>query len=129
MNRTAWQSTATLIGACKALLEAIKDSYANLKQYNHDFFPSASEYKGLCMNLGSRSHDWWGYVAKFLDDELLTLEQWGIPDDKVYIVVCDEIQIILHKIFEKRMKMQVFSTGRDHLVYMAGAFLSPCRRT
>jgi hypothetical protein len=119
MNRTAWQGTAALIGARKALLEAIKDSYANLKQYNHDFLPSASEYKGLCMTLGSRSHDWWGYVAKFLDDELLTLEQWGIPDDKVYILVCDEIQIILRKIFEKRMKMQVFSTGRDPLVYMA----------
>jgi hypothetical protein len=119
MNRTAWQGTAALIGARKTLLEAIKDSYANLKQYSHDFLPSASEFKGLCMTLGSRSHDWWGYVAKFLDDELLTLEQWGIPDDKVYILVCDEIQIILRKIVEKRMKMQVFSTSRDPLVYMA----------
>jgi hypothetical protein len=71
------------------------------------------------MTLGSRSHDWWGYVSKFLDDELLTLEQWGIPDEKVYILVCDEMQIIFRKLFEKRMKMQVFSTGRDPLVYMA----------
>jgi hypothetical protein len=119
MNRTAWQGSSALIGSRKSLLEAVKDSYTNLKQYNHDFLPSASEYKALAMTLGSRSHDWWGYVSKFLDDELLTLEQWGIPDEKVYILVCDEMQIIFRKLFEKRMKMQVFSTGRDPLVYMA----------
>jgi hypothetical protein len=84
------------------------------------------------MTLGSCSHDWWGYVAKFLEDELLTMEQWwGIPNpkNKVYILVCDEIQIILHKIFEKHMKMQVFSTSHDPLVTWPVSSSSLCRHT
>jgi hypothetical protein len=118
-NRTAWQGTPSMTGGRKSFLEAVKDTSTNLKQYNVDFLPMTSVVRPLNLCLGTRSGDWWNHVVKFIDEELVTLEQWGIPEEKVYILVCDELQIMLRKIFEKRMKLPVFAANRDPVVYMA----------
>ena len=71
--------------------------------------------------LATRSYDWWVALVSYIEDELITLGQFGIPEVKVYTLVCDELQIMFRKMFELRMKMQVFSAGRDKQLYFAKA--------
>jgi hypothetical protein len=54
----------------------------------------------------------------------LTLSKYGIPEEKVYTLISDELQIIFRQIFVQRMKMQVFSDNRDPAVYYARAIFT-----
>lgn len=120
MNRTAWEGKPSLEGGRKALLRSVKDAVTAAKQYINDFYPHGP-LRDLLLALAVRSHDWWVSLAAFIEDEILTLSQFGIPEEKVFTLVCDELQIIFRKMFERRMKMQVFAENRDKQLYFAKA--------
>jgi hypothetical protein len=119
-SRTAWEGKPTVEGGCKSLLKAIKDALGNCRQYISDFIPPG-QFKELMLVLAIRSSEWWIALVAYIEDELITLSQFGIPEDKVYTLVCDELQIMFRKMFERRMKMQVFSSALDPKVYLAKA--------
>jgi hypothetical protein len=105
-------------GGRKSLLKAVKDALGNCRQYISDFIPPG-QFKELMLVLATRSSEWWIALVAYIEDELITLSQFGIPEDKVYTLVCDELQIMFRKMFERRMKMQVFSSSLDPKVYLA----------
>lgn len=120
MNRTAWEGKPSLEGGRKALLKSVKDALVAAKQYINDFYPHGP-LRELLLVLAVRSHDWWVALPAFIEDEILTLSQFGIPEEKVFTLVCDELQIMFRKMFERRMKMQVFAENRDKQLYFAKA--------
>jgi hypothetical protein len=119
-NRVAWEGKRAVEGGRKSLLKAVKDALANCRQYIEDFIP-AGQFKELMLLLASRSSEWWIALVAYVEDELITLSQFGISKDKVYTLVCDELQIMLRKMFEPRMKMLSFSGKVDAKVYLAKA--------
>jgi hypothetical protein len=119
-NRTAWEGKPSVEGGRKSLLKAVKDALGNCKQYIADFIP-AGQFKDLMLLLANRSSEWWIALVAYIEDELIALGQFGIPEDKVYTLVCDELQIMFRKMFERRMKMQVFSSTLDSKIYLAKA--------
>lgn len=119
-NRTAWEGKPSVEGGQKSLLKAVKDALGNCKQYIADFIP-AGQFKDLMLLLANRSSEWWIALVAYIEDELIALGQFGIPEDKVYTLVCDELQIMFRKMFERRMKMQVFSSTLDSKIYLAKA--------
>ena len=119
-NRTAWEGKPALEGGKKSLLKDVKDARDTAFQYIQDYYP-AGEFRKLCHTLITRSYDWWVALSGYISDELLTLGQYGIPECKVYTLVCDELQVMFRKMFNHRMKMQVFSATRDKRLYFAKA--------
>lgn len=103
LNRTAWEGKPALEGGRKALLRSVKDASHTARQYINDFYP-AGTLRELLHCLATRSYDWWVALVSYIEDELITLGQFGIPEVKVYTLVCDELQIMFRKMFELRMK-------------------------
>ena len=118
--RSAWEGKPALEGGKKSLLSDVKDAQATAKQYLQDYYPEG-EFRRLCHALITRSHDWWIALTSYISEELLTLGQYGIPEEKVYTLVSDELQVMFRKMFTLRMKMQVFSASRDKHLYLAKA--------
>jgi hypothetical protein len=119
-NRTAWEGKPSMEGGRKALLKAVKDALGNARQYIADYVPPG-QFKELVLMLANRSSEWWIALVAYIEEELITLGQFGIAEDKVYTLVSDELQIMFRKMFEHRMKMQVFSSTLDPKVYLAKA--------
>lgn len=120
-NRIAWEGKPSIAGGRKSLLKAVKGALGNCRQYIEDFIP-AGKFKDLMVLMANRSSEWWIALVAYIEDELITLNQFGTSDeDKVYMLVCDELQIMLRKMFEPHMKMLSFSGKVDHKVYLAKA--------
>eukprot|EP00804_Cyclotella_cryptica_P022762 CCRYP_004989-RA/>CCRYP_004989-RA protein AED:0.81 eAED:0.69 QI:0/0/0/0.5/1/1/2/0/695 len=117
---TSWEGKPALEGGKKSLLSDVKDAQATAKQYLQDYYPNG-DFCRLCNMLVARSHDWWIALAGYISEELLTLGQYGIPEHMVYTLVSDELQVMFHKMFTLRMKMQVFPASRDKHLYLTKA--------
>jgi hypothetical protein len=81
--------------------------------------PAGSRLRNLAELLAGNSQKWWTALIAFMNSEILTLAQYGIPEAEAYTLVSDELQIIFRRMFEIRMKMQQFSADRDKDLYYA----------
>lgn len=119
-NRAAWEGKPAVEGGRKSLLKAVKDALGNCHQYIEDFTPPG-QFKELMLSLATKSSEWWIALVAYIEDELITLSQFSIPEEKVYTLVCDELQIMLQKMYEPHTKMLLFSGKVDPRVYLAKA--------
>eukprot|EP00956_Cyclotella_meneghiniana_P000084 scaffold152_cov52-Cyclotella_meneghiniana.AAC.4 len=119
-NKSAWEGQISIEGAQGSLKKAIKSVRTTAKEYIANTLPkSSSALRALALDLVTRTHEWWTELITYIDDELLTLTQFGISEEKVYTFICDELQCIFRRIFEQRIKMQVISSTRDPTLYYA----------
>jgi hypothetical protein len=123
-NREAWEGRTALQGARALLKRAVRDAHTTTKEYIACNLPSSSILKDLADTCNTVTLDFWTALSTHIDDEILTLSKYGIPEEKVYTLISDELQIIFRQIFVQRMKMQVFSDNRDPAVYYARAIFT-----
>ena len=121
-TKLAWEGQTALEGGRGQLKQAVADAKEAAQEYISIALPRAdSPLRLLAMDLLTRTKDWWDAVATYLDDEILSLTKYGIEETALFTFLSDELQVMFRKMFEKRMKMQVFSTNRDHTLYYARA--------
>ena len=118
-NREAWEGKTALLGERALLKTAVSDAHTTTREYISCNLPAGSTIRELAETCNTLTLDFWTALSTHIDDELLTLSKYGIPEEKVYTLVSDELQIIFRQIFVQRMKMQVFSSARDPTVYYA----------
>ena len=119
-SKTDWEGQISVVGGRGSLKQAVKAVRETAKEYISVALPRhSSGLRSLALELVTRTHEWWTDVITYIDDEILTLTQFGISEEPVFTFICDELQCMFKKMFEQRMKMQVFSTTRDPTTYYA----------
>lgn len=118
-TRAAWEGRAVLDGGRARLKKAVKDAYTLAKTYAATHLTAGSQTRALADLCAQLSYEWWIAACTHLDDEILALTQYGIPEDKVFGLVSDEIKVMLRQSFAERMKMPVFGENRDPMLYYA----------
>ena len=119
-SKVDWEGQISVVGGRGSLKQAVKAVRETAKEYITVALPRhSSELRALALELVTRTHEWWTDVITYIDEEILTLSQFGIAEEPVFTFICDELQCMFKKMFEERMKMQVFSTTRDPTLYYA----------
>ena len=119
-SKVDWEGQISVVGGRGSLKQAVKAVRETAKEYITVALPRhSSRLRALALELVTRTHEWWTDVITYIDEEILTLSQFGIAEEPVFTFICDELQCMFKKMFEERMKMQVFSTTRDPTLYYA----------
>ena len=117
-SKDAWEGTASFKGGKDKLLKALQDAAKKANTYIIQKVPEGS-IRDLCKILVTRTADWYSRLISHIDQELLTIRQYGIPEEATFTMVCDELQLIFEAIWAKRMCMQEFSAEQDDILFMA----------
>lgn len=118
-DRESWEGKPVITGHRYLLKRAVKDAHATTKEYIVCNLPTGSVLRELAEACNTATLNFWQSLITYLDEEILNLSKYGIAEDKVYTLISDELQLIFRQMFERRMKMQVFSANRDPVVYYA----------
>ena len=118
-DRESWEGKPVITGHRYLLKRAVKDAHATTKEYIVCNLPAGSALRELAEACNTASLNFWHSLITYMDEEILNLSKYGIAEEKVYTLISDELQLIFRQMFERRMKMQVFSANRDPVVYYA----------
>lgn len=77
------------------------------------------KFHELCLRLNLQTTRWVGKLITYLNRELKEVSNYGIPEDKTYTLVSNQLNTIFESLWSKRMLMQEFSTEQDEMLYLA----------
>lgn len=117
-NKTTWQGNSLIKGANIDLEKTINDTSNQIDQYIFQNIKSG-RLRDLCLRLNLDTTRWMTKLIAYIDRELREVENYGIPEAKVFMLVSNQLNTIFHSLWAKRMLMQEFSTERDETVYVA----------
>lgn len=117
-NAVAWEGSALVKGANIELEKTISDTSKQVDLYIKQNIP-LGRIHNLCRQLNLDTTRWTSKIIAYINRELKEVANYGIPAEKVYTLLSNQLNIIFLAIWEVRMMMQEFSTDRDETLYVA----------
>jgi hypothetical protein len=118
-SEAAWQGTGLSKGGCVDLETAIEETTTSVETYIEQNLPDG-KVKDLCVKLLSLSSKWLSNMLTYLNREIKRVLKYGIPEQRTYTLVSDQLHTMFEEMWCHRRLMQEFDKETyDDVEYFA----------
>ena len=118
-NKTAWHGKSMVTGARQRFEKANMDALKSVEVYIDQHVKSGSKTSRLCKFLATTTSNWNTKLIAHINNELQTVNQYGIPEKETYTLVSNQVNKMYRTMWDQRRLMQEFSTERQGMQYCA----------
>jgi hypothetical protein len=118
-SEAAWHGTGLSKGGCVELETAIEETTTLVETYIEQNLPDG-KVKDLCLKLLSLTTKWLSNMVTYLNREIKRVLKYGIPEQRTYTLVSDQLHTMFEEMWGYRRLMQEFDKETyDDVEYFA----------